>query len=67
MKKTPRESFMDSITVRDVEDFVLVPVAFLKSLRDEVDGLRAQLGLPARSWEPARTDDAVGQPSETPT
>lgn len=41
----PRKSFVESITVqaRDCE---------------EIDGLRAQLGLPARQWEPDETRKA---------
>lgn len=52
MEKTRRHAFTKSITVqeRDCEDFVLVPVKFLHSLRDEIDGLRAQLRLPPRQW-----------------
>jgi len=46
--------YVKSITVQpgDCEDFMLVPVRFLTSLREEIDGLRQQLGLPARQWEP---------------
>lgn len=66
MGKTNRTP--DSITVqaRDCEEFVLVPRRFLKSLREEIDGLRAQLGLPARQWEPAPAADAVGLSLDPP-
>lgn len=58
MRKTDREKFTETITVqeRDCEDCVVVPVRFLKSLRDEIDGLRAQLGLSPRLWESPKTD-----------
>lgn len=67
-EKTRRQEFTKSITVQEseCEDFLLVPVSFLKSMRKEIDGLRAQLGLSPRQWEPAPADDAVGMSSDEP-
>lgn len=55
---TDRESFMKSITVQpnETEEFALVPVRLLQSLREEIDDLRTQLGLPERQWEQASAD-----------
>jgi hypothetical protein len=48
------------VQARDTEDFVMAPVSLLNSLRDEIDNLRTQLGLPARQWTspPSPGDDA---------
>lgn len=50
MSKPRKPSKTFTVQPGDCEDFVLAPVSLINSLRNEIDGLRAQLGLPARVW-----------------
>lgn len=66
MRRTQREVSKGALTVQasECEDFVLVPVSLLKSLRAEIDELRDSLGLPKRLWETPLAVDAVRQSME---
>ena len=66
MKKSSRQAFTESITVqeRDCADFVLVPVKFLNALREEIDGMRVQLGLSRRQWEPTESGAGLAEPPQ---
>jgi hypothetical protein len=53
-----KKSLVRDITVQpnECEEFILISVRLLTSLKTEIDALRAQCGLPSRVWEAPKAD-----------